>query len=219
MYSELRRMLSGKHRVIPMEYPGHGMRMRNGLMDSPDRIIDDMFDQMRRRDTGEPFMLLGYSLGAKLTYLLYEKYRDNTMFRRLKGIFFCASSMADVVKTKDYSLLSDEELMEYTIGLGGSDFEDEVDHENFKQFLPVIRNDFILYEYAKKKIAENEHDLIDEPVYIFYSSDEENIEYYDKFCAEAPGYEYFEGGHFFIHDHCDKMAYSIDEKIRVGVIV
>lgn len=221
MYSELRQKLLGVHKVIPMEYPGHGLRMGEELCDCIDSVIDDMFDQMRKKDNGLPFILLGYSLGSKLVYLLYEKFKDNVMFRRLKGIFFCASSMADIEAEKDYSLLSDEELMEYTISLGGSEIETKEDHENFRLFLPVIRNDFMLYEYAKKKIAESEYELIDKPVYVLYSSDEENIECFDKFCTESPVYEYFEGGHFFIHEHCDEMAsfinnmISADGKVRV----
>ena len=73
MYSELKQKLSGVHKVIPMEYPGHGMRMDEELCDCVDRAIDDMFEQIKKKDNGSPFILLGYSLGSKLIYLLYEK--------------------------------------------------------------------------------------------------------------------------------------------------
>lgn len=213
MYSELRQKLSGVHKVIPMEYPGHGLRMGEELCDCVDSVIDDMFDQMRKKDNGLPFILLGYSLGSKLIYLLYEKFKDNVMFRRLKGIFFCASSMADIEENKDYSSMSDEELMRYTLELGGSDIETEEEKNDFRFFLPIIRNDFILYERTKNRITEMKKEPIDRKTWVMYSSDEENIECFDKFCTESPVYEYFEGGHFFIHEHCDEMASFINNMI------
>lgn len=214
MYSELRKKLSGSHKIIPMEYPGHGVRMGEELIDSPDQIIDDMFNQICMKDNGAPFALLGYSLGSKLLFLLYDKYRDNAIFRRLKAVFFCASALLEKEKGIDYSALNDDELMDYVLNLGGSKIESEEDYENYRLFLPIIRNDFILYEKAKERIMNEEYRLIDKNTYILYSSDEDNIDSYDKFCVEPPEYGYFSDGHFFIHSHCDEMAVFINDRIN-----
>lgn len=217
MYSKLKTILAGKHNMLPFEYPGHGTREGEALYDSVDYIIEDMFEQMKKNDTGAPFVLLGYSLGTKLVYLLYERFKDSVMFRRMKGLFFCASSMADIDEEKDFTIMSDEEIIDYTLDLGGSKIESEEDYEIFKQFVPVLRNDFILYEKTKKKIIATEHEPINKKVFVLYSSEEKNIKCYDKFCAEAPEYKYFEGEHFFINDYSDEMAEFINEKITKNI--
>lgn len=214
MYIELRKKLKSYHKIVPMEYPGHGLRMGEELTNSLDIIIDDMFDQIRKKDNGSPFVLLGYSLGSKLIYLLYERYKDNIMFRRLKGIFFCASTMSDDEAEKDYSSLSDDELMEYTISLGGSNLTTDEDYENFRSFLPVIRNDFILYENARNRIQQIGNVTIKQKVYVLYSSDETNIKQFDRYCDNPTEYEYFDDGHFFIHYHLDEVAEYIIDKLN-----
>lgn len=214
MYSELNKRFDGKNKIIPMEYPGHGVRMNENLSLSVDELIDDMLRQIKKRDDGSPFVLLGYSLGSKLIYMLYQKYRNTPMFRRMKCMFFCAMSMDNSEKDKDYSSMSDKELMDYTISLGGSDLHSEEDYNSYKYFLPIIRNDFILFDKAKKAIADNHGELITKDVYVLYSSDEDGIEKYDEYCQKVSEYRYFQGGHFFINHHVDELAEYIKKCLK-----
>lgn len=213
IYSELRKKASDKYRIVPMEYPGHGLRMGEELSDSIEYIVDDMFRQIQKKDDGSPFALLGYSMGSKLVYLLYSKYKEHTMFRRLKNIFFCAMSMESQNNKEDYAHISNEKLKEYTLSLGGTKLEDEEDEENFKAFLPIIRNDFILLQHADECIENTNRSEIDVDVCVMYSAEEENVHSYNNYCADVPEYEFFEGGHFFIHSYCDRINECISKHI------
>ena len=206
IYSKLRRKSQENIKFVSMEYPGHGVRMGESLSDSVDFILDDMYKQIQKKDDGSSFALLGYSLGSKLVYLLYQKYMNSPLFRRLKCLFFCAMTMSDFSDSKDYSKMSDKELMDYTISLGGSDFEDEEEYKGFLEFLPIIRNDFVLFENANRTIADSENVSSDKTAFVLYSSDEDNIHLYDKYFSNVSEYRYFEDGHFFINSHVEEMA-------------
>lgn len=209
MYFELKKRFIEEIKIVPMEYPGHGIRMREELSESVEVIVDDMFRQIQMNDDGSSFAILGYSLGSKLIYLLYQKYKNKPMFRRMKCMIFCAMTMSDSEKEKDYSLMSDKELMNYTLSLGGSDLKSDEDYECYLQFLPIIRNDFILFEKTKKYILDVSAELISKDVFVLYSSDEKNIKEYDNYCDNVLNYHYFDGGHFFINHHVDEMAEHI----------
>jgi medium-chain acyl-[acyl-carrier-protein] hydrolase len=206
IYSKLRRKSQENIKFVSMEYPGHGVRMGESLSDSVDFILDDMYKQIQKKDDGSSFALLGYSLGSKLIYLLLQKYKNTTIFRRLKCIFFCAMTMSDSLDLKDYSKMSDKELMDYTISLGGSDFQDEEEYKGFLEFLPIIRNDFVLFEKSKKMITNLKTETIDKQVFVIYSSDEDNINSYEQYVARVSDYKYFDNGHFFINYHAEEMA-------------
>ena len=77
-----------------------------------------------------------------------------------------------------------------------------------------------IFEYLYgRPYADVEYEPIDIRAYVLYSADEENIESYDSFCFETAEYRYFEGGHFFIHEHCDEMASFINKTISVNTRV
>ncbi len=54
IYSELRKKASDKYRIVPMEYPGHGLRMGEVLSDSIEYIVDDMFRQIQKKMMDHP---------------------------------------------------------------------------------------------------------------------------------------------------------------------
>ncbi len=122
-------------------------------------------------------------------------------------------SMESRSDKEDYAHISNEKLKEYTLSLGGTKLEDEEDEENFKAFLPIIRNDFVLLQHADEYIEKTNRSEIDVDVCVMYSADEENVHSYSSYCTDVPEYEFFEGGHFFIHSYCDRINECISKHI------
>src|SRR5580658_7228117 len=56
----------GGFEVISPELPGRGRRITEPLVKDFDTAARDMYEQIRRRLTGRPFLLYGHSMGAYL---------------------------------------------------------------------------------------------------------------------------------------------------------
>ena len=209
MYFELKKKLGNSVKLIPIDYPGHATRANEALIDSPEKLADDMFFQMQMHDDGSPFALLGYSMGSRIAYLIYHKYKNTPLMRRLSCIILCAMTFHFDCNDKAPINWNDEDFMNYVISLGGSDIEDAEDLEAYREFLPVIRNDLILVSNADKLLRLLPDSVIDKKVYVFYSSDEKHIRDFDAHCSLPVDYCFFDGGHFFIKSFTDKMATEI----------
>lgn len=213
-YNRLKKSLKNEHCVIPVDYIGHGFRIGEPLSDSITHIIDDMYNVINKKDDGHPFALLGYSLGARLIFLMYNKYKNEPMFSRLKCIFFCAMTIQDFGEPVVYSEMSNEEMINYTLKMGGSKVNNADDKKVFLKLFPIIRNDFILFENTDAEISKIEKKCSDIPVFVMYSSFEKNIRSFEDYFTKVIDYRFFEGGHFFIHHHSEEMARYISNCIN-----
>lgn len=214
LYIELKNKLGNTVKLIPLDYPGHGIRSDEMLIESPDTLADDMFRQMQLHDDGSPFAMLGYSMGSRIAYLIYRKYKKAPMFRRMSAIFFCAMTMHEDPDDDDPIYWNDEDFMDYVISLGGSDIDSAEDLEAYRAFLPIIRNDFIIVSKADKELRSPDPFIIDKKVYVFYSDDEKHIREFDRYCSEPVNYSHFDGGHFFIKEYPDQMSNEIKQIIN-----
>lgn len=215
IYSNLKKILMKEVNFIPMEYPGHGIRIEEELLKSMDELVDDAYQQLIEKDNGDEFVLIGYSLGSSVVYELYRKIKNKAISKRLKCVIFCASTPPDVYDEKiDIKNMNNKELLDYAINLGGSRINGKDEFEAYKFFLPMIREDILIYQNYKRNFNRKQHCMIDKPVFVFYSSYEKSIENYKKYCSNICEFKMFNGGHFFINNDWHELSEAIKISIK-----
>ena len=114
---------------------------------------------------------------------------------------------------EDVSGYSDEKLCEYSINLGGSVIKGDEEYNAYKSFLPIIRNDFVLFYNYKKGFYEETPFIIESNVSVFYSDEEKSVDGYKNHCNKKLDFQHFEGGHFFINDNNSNLESCIKKII------
>lgn len=210
MYLRMKEMLVNKVTLVPIEYPGHGFRSDEKCLTSINELVNDAYEQIKKSDNGDEFMILGYSLGSYVAYEVYRKIKGTELAKRLKHIFFCAASHPKVNNKKyDFSNMSDESAQEYFISLGGTQISNTLEMECYKYFIPIIKQDLIICQKYIDNFKENMDYIIDKPISILYSEDESNINEYDKYCIAGCTYKKYDDGHFFINYHLEDVVQNI----------
>lgn len=195
--------------TIALELPGRGKRTGEDLLYNLDAAIHDLYDQLLRRRNDAPFIIYGHSLGALLTLgvaRLLERSGQPPV-----AIFVSGNPGPGINTSKQRYLLDDDAFKKELLELGGMPpgFFDEPELVDY--FLPVLRADFQL---ADSHMQDRSPLLI--PIHAMMGQAEENaaqIDNWKNFTTAGFTQTLFDGGHFFIYDHPEKIAGIIKEYI------
>jgi external thioesterase TEII len=192
--------------VITLELPGRGKRLNEPLLKDFGMAAEDIFRQMNTKLNASPFLIYGHSMGAYLALRVASMLAgagSPPVYLIVSGNAGPGVKYEDEVK-KRYLLSRDEFIEELKI-LGGVPEELLENRELFNFFEPVLRADF--------QIAENNGMANDAPVnvplYAMMGSTElktEEISNWGRFTTGRFNHEILEGGHFFIHQHPERIA-------------
>ena len=131
--------------ICPVQLPGREARSAEPPLDDPVTLVDALIS-----DLGilleQPFILLGHSLGARLSLKVAIELKK----RRMRGpeilIAAAGAPPADFNVALKRSAWSDERLAQYVRELGGTPEEVWIDPELRAMVLPRFRADFALFD-------------------------------------------------------------------------
>jgi external thioesterase TEII len=197
-----------------LEYPGRGTRIFEDLTSDIDKLVNDLFNQLKPILSKGNYALYGHSLGGLLTYLLAVKIRENKA-ELPKHIFITGASgpSAPSRLTKKFHLYPQKEFIDEIIILGG--MPDEILQDNaMLEFLePILRNDFKVSETYVHQAAEP----LNIPFTVITCIDEdltaEEVLLWQNESIPAVDFIQLEGDHFFIMHHKDFVINTISEKL------
>jgi external thioesterase TEII len=197
-----------------LEYPGRGTRIFEDLTSDIDKLVNDLFNQLKPILSKGNYALYGHSLGGLLTYLLAVKIRENKA-ELPKHIFITGASgpSAPSRLIKKFHLYPQKEFIDEIIILGG--MPDEILQDNaMLEFLePILRNDFKVSETYVHKPAEP----LNIPFTVITGIDEdltaEEVLLWQNESIPAVDFIQLEGDHFFIMHHKDFVINTISEKL------
>lgn len=205
-YSQLGTYLEGWE-LVPLELSGRGLRMDEPLYSDFKEALRDLLARfLSNHQTGDPCIILGYSMGALLAYELTCELEE-------KGIFplnlICAASDPPSTHRELASIytLNDDQLIDYYTNAGGIETLTEDEKELLKCFLPIIRGDLqVLETYSPSRIK------LRTPLLI-YSGNADSLKELRQWADYSfqVREELFEGNHYFLRDNYREVAQRINQ--------
>lgn len=184
----------------PLELPGRGKRIKEELLSIQSEVIDDLLNQINSLRNNKPYVIFGHSLGAQLGLRVTKKMEElGDSPKKLIVAGNAGPGTGDMEKCR--STMSDEELKEELLMLGGVPKEVLENEELFGFFSPIMRSDFRILEKDKPLGADFK---VSTPIVAVMGDKEEtakDIENWLKFTTSKFKSHLLEGNHFFIHDH------------------
>ena len=216
VYSRWRRKLPDWLAVRPIELPGRGSRLGESLQTDmcalARQLAKELIPELRR-----PYALFGHSLGALLAFELSHALREQGC---PPPLMLFASGTAAPTRREDYEkgyaqAKSDEELVTELRELRGTSEEVLANRELMSLTLPILRADFLMcgrYRYQQRP-------LLELPIHVLGgTTDRSSLEQLQAWGGEtACGFslDMFEGGHFFIHEHEQRVLETIGDGLSV----
>lgn len=208
-YARWRRMAPPGVTVQSMELPGRGTRMREPLMVSFEALCDDLEHRLRQWFAhGGPYALFGHSMGALLAHELAQRLRSHPCPPRALLVSGSpAPRLRDPARFAEP--LDDLTLARHLRELGGTPAELLDNDEMMALTLPVLRADFrVCGSYRHRPRAP-----LDCPVHAFGGRADqavgESVAGWRHEAAGAFTLDWYDGGHFFLHDHAPSMLARI----------
>ena len=213
-YEKLQENLGCDIRVIALDYPGHGKRRNEKLLNDIDELGKDMFEQLQSVcNFKEPYGIFGYSMGCIVSLCLYDIICKNGL--NLPQHIFLAAHFPHTNKL--YLKFNDsayEDELKNHIGKFGGIPEKLLNNSAFwRMYLPMYRDDFYAigtYDFEKRK------PVIDTSATIFYSESDtpyQDMKEWKRFLIAGTQYVRFEGNHFFMNEHCEEISEIIRRKL------
>ncbi len=184
--------------LVSLEYPGHGTRWNDSLIDQPEELLEELENQIYKKiDADLPTVFMGYSFGSLLAFKLASR----LSWVNLIGLTMISAKPPSLVvsgRGNSSHLASDEALKKHILSLGG--IPDEIAQSDVMMniVLPIIKADLICYS-----TIEFDSLVSDFPIIFFYGHDdpifnEEHSLAWHKATTNKHGAKIMklEGGHF-----------------------
>ncbi|MBH3339926.1 thioesterase [Pseudomonas mendocina] len=216
VYSRWRRKLPDWLVVRPVELPGRGSRLGESLQTDMCALARQLAKELMP-ELRHPYALFGHSLGALLAFELTHALRE---LGCPPPLMLFASGTAAPTRREDYEkgyaqAKSDEELVTELRELQGTSEEVLANRELMSLTLPILRADFLMcgrYRYQRRP-------LLGLPIHVLGgTTDRSSLEQLQAWSEEtACGFslDMFEGGHFFIHEHEQRVLETIGDGLSV----
>lgn len=212
IYMPWKGVLSEKIGLYTVLLPGREKRIREPLISDAvvlcRRILEGIKEELK-----PPYVLFGHSMGGILVYELMRQILAQGLPLPQK-IVMAGTSLRGFRRVPNVDLLSDDELADFLVKMGGTE-EELLYNENFRAcFYPIIKNDYRLvrgYSFEPMQLPV--------PVIAMAGSRDEEVEienmYYFQELTDDFKLFYVEGNHFFI-ENAQKVCAILEQELRVG---
>ena len=207
-YTFFNRYLPDFIELVPIDLPGRGTRFSEPLLDNIQAIVDDVFDQIKTQLDG-PFAFYGHSMGTIICYSLTEKLYQNQLDLPVH-LFLSGRGGPRFEETdRNWHALPQKEFHQKLHELGGSPKEVLEEKKLMELIEPILRADFKAVELFSYPHIQT----FDVPVTVMIGDEEritqEEALSWQEITSLPIQFHTFQGGHFFIFDHPEKMMQII----------
>ncbi|MBC2768958.1 thioesterase II family protein [Pusillimonas minor] len=197
-----------------LELPGRGKRAREPFAENFAAAVTDINRQVGVFD-GQPWMLLGHSLGAHLGMALLRHRRHGG--QSLPSLFFASGAVApSAYRVRNVAALSSEAFWEEVRGYGGVPEMLIQDAEYRAYFETILRQDMRLLEHAPHYTLSPEQREMDAPIPVPVVAFRGHA---DPACHAMSSWQNetafplqqrtFAGGHFYLFDDWPAVAAAV----------
>lgn len=183
--------------VYPIQIPGRENRITEKALTNMEELVDEIVDAMTPY-FGVKFLIFGHSLGAKISYEVCNKLREEWHITP-SHLIVSGSRAPHFSEPSPLHSLKDEEFIEQMKRYSGMSKEFLENKELLKLFLPIFRADFTLDEtYIFSK-----YEKFQFPITALYGdrdhdSEIETVEAWKEYTNVGFDKKVFSGEHFFI---------------------
>lgn len=204
--------------VVGIELAGRGVKAKKALYrtfrEAVYDISADIADSILK-SPGEPYMILGHSMGSWLAYEVYYQL-EAWGIKQPKHIFFSGNNVPPNAPKENTTYdLPEEEFVKRIMRLGYTNAEIFADTRFRKRYLPYLRSDLRITECYAAPVGR--HPLKCHISVLYGKQDPIITEDPQKWTAFAEGecrIKSFGGGHFFIFEQMDDVAETMKEIIE-----
>jgi len=199
MFNTWNRLALGEVAICPVEFPGHGTRLREPLLRDMESLVDSLVASIGPM-IWQPFAFFGHSMGGLVCFELVRRLRKQYQ-REPVHLFISANSAPHLPNLEEpLSALPEDTLVQKVKELNGSAAELLDNPELREVFLPVLRADFALCETYQYHPDEPLHC----PVTVLGGLNDktvsrEDLEAWRVYTTGPFRVRMFPGDHFYIH--------------------
>lgn len=207
-FDTLEQYIGSSVEVVKLEYAGHGTRRRESFYNSFSHLAEDLCRVIRsyhRKD--EDYALFGYSMGSIAAVETLKKILRIDEISPPVHMFLAAHEPYTKSELAGYSEREQDEFVKArTIRFGGIP-DNLIENKVFwRVFLPIYRADYTLIGNYDFQLLNLKSEI---PATVFYSETDTpyvDMSQWKRFFVGECGFVRYEGGHFFIQEHCQEMA-------------
>ena len=208
-FSKLKALLPENVEMTAIEYPGHGIRSKEPLIDNWELLIADATRQIKvKRMTGTVPIFLGYSMGSIVAYELMI--RGGLSFSPVYFIGLSHGAPDLEWDSKEFYKLDEAAFISKMTEFGGID-EKLIQNPRFlKLFLSPLKNDYHLIGTYPSRYDEK----LDCPICFFYSpkdTSKKAVESWAKFTTKGFECHAVGSNHFLLNECPEVVARKIQE--------
>lgn len=198
--------------LIHLDYPGRGIRFREGLIKELGALADDCFERIKDK-LYQPYAFYGHSMGTAVSYLVTKRIIREKMNPPLHLFLTGRGGPGWDYPEKKRYLLPSSEFRKLLREMGGNSDEILNDEELMVFFEPILRADFEALEKYRYTPAEP----FDIPITVL-KGDQEEITTEQAYAWQQETLQEIEvktlpGKHFFIFDHADFIMKMMAKKL------
>lgn len=208
IFNKWNRMMNSSVEVIPMELAGRGGRTGEPFYNNISDAVDDLYKQISQ-DDHTSFAIFGHSMGAIIAFELTKRLCEKQQGPK---VLICSGRKAPQFHSKEIiHNLEEKEFIKRIIELGATPAELFESQELTEIFLPILQSDFKIieeYRYSNTRTHMN-CDLVVMSGQLDDISQEELFGW-QQHSSKPCLFQFFEGGHFFIHDNEAEVINYLD---------
>lgn len=212
IYMPWKGVLNEKIGLYTVLLPGREKRIREPLVSEATVLCRQILEEIKEI-LKPPYVFFGHSMGGILVYEIMRQILIQGLPLPQK-IIMAGTSLKGFRRVPDVEALTDDELADFLLKMGGTEKE-LLYNDNFRAcFYPIIKNDYKLvrgYSFKPMKLPVPVIAMAgtkDEEVGI------ENIYYFRELTDDFKLY-YVEGNHFFI-DNVQQVCEILNQELQIG---
>lgn len=207
----------GLFEVIAIQLPGRERRLHETPLEDMDQIVSMLTEEIAPLST-KPFVFLGHSMGAMISYEVAKSLFETNGSTPLQ-IFVSSCRAPHIPLTKDIlHHLPRQEFIKELKGLNGTP-ESILENDDFIDLiLPMLRADFTVAETYQRSMI----NPLPIPITALIG-DQDTVEVNDSLAWEAHtlssfSHHVFSGDHFYLKSYVKEIVHLIKNKLQFSYI-
>ncbi|MCG8157286.1 thioesterase [Brenneria goodwinii] len=209
MYSTWNQLTPDWLNVCPVEYPGHGSRLKEPLTNNPHRLIHEITEAIINKGKSK-IALFGHSVGSILALQVVKQLQLGDRAAAIQLIVLSGRPETSMLsnRPRNYHLLPREAFLKVVAVYEGIPEELVDNQEVLDFFLPILRNDFQLND----RLIDIAPVSTTSPLMAMFGQDDteivsaEAVEKWSTYTTRWLGSHIFPGGHFYLNDKAARSA-------------